>query len=74
MSEEKHKSRAWIWWAAIAVLALYPLSIGPAMLLAEYLGGAPLVLAVYSPILATIRRCRPIGEIVLWYLKLWGVF
>ncbi len=34
MSDEpKRRSRAWIWWAMLALLVLYPLSIGPAKLI-----------------------------------------
>jgi hypothetical protein len=76
MSDEpKKRSRAWIWWAALTVLlAAYPLSIGPAFLLARKFGGAPVALMIYMPILGTLHRWPPIGRVVIWYLHLWGAF
>jgi hypothetical protein len=38
MSDEpKKRSRAWIWWALLALLVLYPLSLGPAFAIADWI-------------------------------------
>ena len=75
MSDEpKKRSWKWIAWTALALIALYPLSVGPVLLLAGKWGGLPAAIMVYAPILGTLHRWPAVGRVVLWYLRLWGVF
>jgi hypothetical protein len=57
MSDEPKKgTRAWPAWIALALLALYPLSIGPAFCIVRHSGSAahkalPIYSAIYRPLI-----------------------
>jgi hypothetical protein len=77
MSHEPKKkrlwSRAWIWWVA-ALLALYPLSIGPAFLLcAKTNSGAGLVLfgVAYAPLIWVCEQSPALKSAMRSYLDWW---
>lgn len=59
----------------LAVLVLYPLSLGPVLWLFhhEYLTvkQAPIAQSVYSPLEEYVRRHMPMSDAYLSYLRLW---
>jgi hypothetical protein len=71
MSDEpKKRSRAWIWWAAFAVLLLgHPLSMGPAS--RWYARDNETVdagfKAIYAPIFWVCDRSDTVRDVVNWY-------
>src|ERR1044071_4282355 len=63
----------WIVWAAVGLLLIYPLSIGP---VAKFYQGRPAPIAVqtfYSPIGALCMRSPAALTVLDWYIHLWGV-
>ena len=56
-------------WTGLAILLLYPLSIGPSF----RLGRSGTIYALYAPVLYICRRSQPIDHALGWYLQLWGV-
>jgi len=75
MSDEpKKRSRAWIGWALLAALVLYPLLEGPALLLCLYVGTGPAEDAyrsVYAPILWARLHSPILDRAATWYDSLW---
>jgi hypothetical protein len=69
MSDEP-KRRAWVRWALLALVVLYPLSMGPLYRLAIALD-APWLLILYTPF--DWKMPDPLDDIMKWYLRLWGV-
>jgi hypothetical protein len=64
MSDEPRRgSRAWIGWALLVLIVLYPLSMGPARRFTP---------TVYAPLVLASERCEPFHEVVNWYLQFWG--
>jgi len=73
MSEEPKRSRAWIAWALIAVLVLYPLSIGPTVRLVIATERGPHFLCwAYWPLLQLANRFDAPGKLLAGYINLWG--
>ncbi|HEV8066241.1 MAG TPA: hypothetical protein VGP76_00800 [Planctomycetaceae bacterium] len=72
MSDEpKKRSRAWIWWAAIALFSLaYPLSMGPVLRHCDPHSGLPMI---YEPIMRLCELWQPVCDLKDWYTELWGV-
>jgi hypothetical protein len=62
----------WIIWLTLALLAAYPLSLGP---VAGYYGyKAPkAVIKFYAPIRALRDRSKVAGDVIDWYVHLWRV-
>jgi hypothetical protein len=80
MSDEpKKRSRKWIAWAVIAVLVLYPLSVGPATVLFLRSGPDSAVATVYSwlywPLDAfrSVTLNQAIDTYNGWWIRLLGV-
>jgi hypothetical protein len=77
MSDEpKKRSRAaWIAWALIAALVLYPLSIGPADLYAlnaaDPMAAAETVNNAYAPIVWLCNHSPWATAAAEWYVGLW---
>jgi hypothetical protein len=70
MSDEpKKRARAWIWWTLIAVLVLYPLSMGPVCWFAPD-GSEATVEDVYAPIEWLRWKSESVDRVVVWYLGL----
>jgi hypothetical protein len=70
MSDEpKKRSWAWIGWALIAAIVLYPLSSGPAFAIARRTGIEPLWMTTYRPMVKLAPRN---GGWAYDYLKYWG--
>jgi len=53
----------------VGVALLYPLSVGPAMQRGLSTGGY----AFYSPLFQLAKASPPFGDVLRWYLNLWGV-
>lgn len=71
MNEEKHKSRAWIW-ACVALMVLYPLSIGPVTWFCLRTGiSFDWIYTFYRPIDFAMDKCEPFHRIFMWYFELW---
>jgi hypothetical protein len=69
--EQKKRSRAWIWWTVLALLVLYPLSIGPAHLICWKTGTNVWYLeTIYWPIVAATNASDTAYCIVEWYIEL----
>jgi hypothetical protein len=73
-AEPKKKSRAWTWWIAVlALMLLYPLSMGP------WFGQRSMhkreesarFATVYAPIVWTATKSRAIERAINSYLFLW---
>jgi hypothetical protein len=63
----------WVILLFVAVLLAYPLSIGP---VGKYYKGRPVpqfVTSLYKPVGALCGRSEAAGQILVWYLDLWGV-
>ena len=61
----------WMIWATIALLLLYPLSIGPVVIL--FPNNTPdAVVAFYTPLRALYTRSAIAHKVIDWYLHLWG--
>jgi hypothetical protein len=74
IDEPKQRSRAWIGWALLAALVLYPLSIGPAVWIVDSLGIRALTRsyrAFYAPIFWAFDRSVTVADWVLWYANFW---
>jgi hypothetical protein len=76
MSDEpkKKRSRAWIASALLALVTLYPLSIGPAFWLCLHTENRTVRAAyeiVYAPILWATIRSDTIRDVVIPYLARW---
>jgi hypothetical protein len=66
----------WVW-AAIALLALYPLSMGPAAWITFHSGNptvAWIYNAAYLPLLRSCALSDPCWNALDWYLSLWVTF
>jgi len=77
MSEERYKSRAWIWWAAVLLFVMYPLSIGPAAWIVERAGsdrGEEIITILYHPLKLAYERSELISDAFDWYISLWVDF
>jgi len=73
MSDEPKKQRwAWIGWALLALLMLYPLSMGPAI---RYFGGpdSRILWNAYYPVVRLCDRSAPLKYLKDRYNDLWGV-
>jgi hypothetical protein len=71
MSDEPKKwSRRWIWWTAIVLFVLYPLSIGPVAWIAH--GEAPIwLMYAYLPVLWTAEASPPaVAKALNQYMQL----
>jgi hypothetical protein len=74
--ESKKRSRGWIGWALVSLLALgYPLSYGPAFRFAmdsrDAGAHAHTLSTIYAPIGWLCTRFKPARTVTLWYLGLW---
>lgn len=75
MSEEKRKSRAWIWWAALAaLLMMYPLSYVPFWMLVEMgwvspVTGARADMSFYRPLLWASGKSETLHNAINWGFK-----
>jgi len=72
MSDEPKKQprwwvQAWIWWALLALIVLYPLSMGPVLKTCDADG-------LYAPIFYLTRVLPGSFGVVQWYCGLWKVF
>jgi hypothetical protein len=73
MSDEpKKRSRAWIGWALLAAMVLYPLSLGPVCWLAPQ-SSDETINKVYAPIDWLRSRSETVDNAVVWYTRLLGV-
>ena len=73
MSEERQKSRAWIWWA-ILLLVMYPLSIGPAARIVDRADsdrGEEIITVIYYPIKLACERYSLVSDTLDRYVALW---
>jgi len=63
MSEERNKSRAWIWWIVAFVVAavMYPMSLGPALFICGFFDAdeRPVIGTAYAPLVPLYRTLRP---------------
>jgi hypothetical protein len=75
MSESaKGKLRAWIGQAAVALVALYPLSIGPAAWITARLGCSWTIFDdVYAPLWRLCEFAHT-SDALRWYMELWVNF
>jgi hypothetical protein len=76
MSGEPNKrSRGWIGWALLAVLVLYPLSVGPAFWFAYHSRDPDVSFhafaKAYKPIGWLRERSTTVKTMVDWYTELW---
>jgi hypothetical protein len=74
MSDEpKKRSRAWIWWAMITLIVLYPLSEGPAFWWASQEGAFSkrwqTMKTVYAPLECACNRAEWFGDAMRWYVR-----
>jgi hypothetical protein len=74
MSDEpKKRSRRWVCWT-IALLILYPVSIGPASWLCAHSDSqwaAPIYHTTYMPIDLARTLSPTVDKAFIWYEKLW---
>jgi hypothetical protein len=75
MSDEpKKRLRAWMWWAVLALLVVYPLSLGPA---GRFCAGSDSQWAftvfriVYAPIDLVRFLIPPVDDACSWYMNVW---
>jgi hypothetical protein len=73
---KQRRSRAWIGWATIALLVLYPLSVGPAWWVCFRLCESPSAALAFGRVYAPFVRAvnsgdSTLGRIVVWYIGLW---
>ncbi|HET6323109.1 MAG TPA: hypothetical protein VFG04_00300 [Planctomycetaceae bacterium] len=66
----KNRSRVWIGWAALVILILYPLSVGPVCWLIV-VTGADWLGVVYWPLDWAANACQPVEQLLTWYQRLW---
>jgi hypothetical protein len=73
MSNEPEKqSRAWVWWAVIALLLLaYPLSEGPALRL-SWATGHGNIMKAYRPVDWLESRSPIFDRFMAWWEYQWG--
>ncbi len=76
MSDEARKrSRAWVGWAAVLAVVLYPLATGPVDCLYGRCGNYPTfqasVRAIYRPLSFLCQRSTKTNAMLGWYLGLW---
>jgi hypothetical protein len=68
-AETRRPGFAWALWLAFFLLVVYPLSVGPAVLLLDK-GLLPVeVLHVYKPLEILAKTCPPVHRFYDWYLK-----
>ena len=79
MSDEpKKRSRAWVWWALVALVVLYPLSVGPVNWLYQHSEGEwphrihRAARLVYFPIDYLTDHSQTAFDIVAWYVSFWS--
>ncbi len=79
MSDEpKKRSRVWIWasriaWMAMALIVLYPLSIGPVTWFVSH-GHSGLLQAwdtAYAPLFWVCNHSETLSSLLGWYMGLW---
>ncbi len=63
----------WILWAFMALLAAYPLSIGPVAKYYQYKSPSKAVTVLYEPIRAVHMRSKIAADVIDSYIHLWGV-
>jgi hypothetical protein len=72
MSDElKKQPRRWIWWTALVLFVLYPLSIGPACWITKRIVEPGPFLLAYAPIIALCCLFEPMGCLFDRYLSFW---
>jgi hypothetical protein len=60
-------------WIIVLVLIVYPLSVGPAAMLAwKQPATAPALSAIYFPLEKLVRSCEPLTEFFDAYMSLWA--
>lgn len=64
--------RSWRWWVAAAMVG-YPLSVGPAMRLSQWLGTQSF-LVIYVPLGWVASKCESVGYgLALYVHYFWGI-
>ena len=68
-SSQDKKASLCLLWTGLAILFLYPLSIGPAFRLNQ----SGRIYALYAPVFYVCRHSQSMDHALGWYLNLWGV-
>jgi hypothetical protein len=69
----KKQSRAWIGWALIAVVVVYPLSIGPAFLICRKTNTSLVWMeSAYQPLFWAVNASQLVQRAFNWYMALFG--
>jgi hypothetical protein len=72
MSDDpKRRSRAWGWWVILALLVLYPLSMGPVGCISNRNQSWKIFNEAYAPLIWLCQASEPISRGVHWYLDFW---